>query len=156
MKNASWSLSPYFKPLTFGAMFDILFNISSLTFPGISFEVSKGLCNTGMSRENVIMGVGDESVLIIGASHYSCYSGHVAIGKPMLTREERDDFVLFEIFGIENGGSGESVGDSVMRAFDIGYLHSIVGELDTPSCMTVGQVLRLFKELEAYMVGINC
>src|SRR5882762_5475716 len=117
MKNASGSLSPYFKPLAFGAMFDILFNISGLTFPGMSFKVSKGLCNTGVTRENVIMGIGDESVLIIGASHYSCYSGHVAIGKPMLTREECDDFVLFEIFWIENGGSGESIGNCVVRAF---------------------------------------
>src|SRR6267378_1291775 len=117
MKNTSGSLSPYFKPLAFRATFDILFNISGLTFPGASFEVSKGLCNTGVSRENVIMGVGDELAAVIGASHHSCYSGHVAIGKPMLTREERDDFVLFEILWIENGRSGESVGDCVVRAF---------------------------------------
>src|SRR6267143_1875387 len=120
MENASRSLSPYFKPLAFGATFDILFNISGLTFPGVSFEVSKGLCNTGVSRENVIMGVGDELAAVIGASHHSCYSGHVAIGKPMLTREERDDFVLFEIFGIENGRLGEGIGDGIVRAFDIG------------------------------------
>src|SRR6267143_1136681 len=137
MKNASGSLSPYFKLLAFGAMFDILFNISGLTFPGMSFEVSKGLCNTGVARENVIMCIGDEPNLVIGAGHDSCYSGHIAIGKPMLTREEHDDLVLFEIFGIENGGSGESVGDGVMRAFDIGDLNSVIGELNTPSCMTV-------------------
>src|SRR5882762_3681168 len=132
MENSSRSLSSYFKPLAFRTTFDILFNISSLTFPGMSFEVSKGLCYTGMSRKNVIMGFGDELFSIIGANHYSCYSGHVAIQKPMLTWEERDDFILFEIFWVENGGSGESVGDSVMRAFDIGYLHSIVGELNAP------------------------
>src|SRR6267378_1257506 len=101
MKNASRSLSPYFKPSAFGATFDILFNISGLTFPEMSFEVSKGLCYTGVARENVIMGVGDESVLIIGAGHYSCYSGHIAIRKPMLAWKEHDDFILFEIFGIE-------------------------------------------------------
>src|SRR6267378_8048388 len=111
MKNASRSLSPYFKPLAFGATFDILFNISGLTFPGMSFEVSKGLCNTGVTRENVTMGVGDELVLIIGASHYSCYSGHVTIGKPMLTREECDDFVFLEIFWVKNGGSRKSISD---------------------------------------------
>src|SRR5882762_5062292 len=105
MENSSRSLSPYFKPLAFGAMFDILFNISGLTFPGMSFEVSKGLCNTGVTRENVTMSISDESALIIGASHNSHYRGHIAIGKPILTREERDDFVSFEIFGIENRGS---------------------------------------------------
>ena len=94
MENASRSLSPYFKPLAFRATFDILFNISGLTFPTMSFEVSKGLCNTGVSRENVIMCLDDESVLIIGVGHDSHYSCHVAIGKPMLTREERDDFIL--------------------------------------------------------------
>ena len=127
MKNASRSLSPYFKLLAFRAMFDILFNISGLTFPGVSFEVSKGLCNTGVTRENVTMSIGDESALIIGASHYSCYSGHVAIRKPMFARKERDDFVSLEIFGIENRGSGEGIGDSIMRAFDIGDLNSIIG-----------------------------
>src|SRR6267143_3533488 len=126
MKNASGSLSPYFKLLAFGAMFDILFNISGLTFPGMSFEVSKGLCNTGVARENVIMCVGDELILVIGTGHNSCYSGHIAIGKPMLTGEERDDFILFEIFWIENGGSGEGVGDCVVRAFNIGDLDSVV------------------------------
>jgi len=49
MENSSRSLSPYFKPLAFRATFDILFNISGLTFPGMSFEVSKGLCNTGVT-----------------------------------------------------------------------------------------------------------
>src|SRR5882762_5562308 len=130
MKNASGSLSPYFKPLAFGATFDILFNISGLTFPGMSFEVSKGLCNTGVARENVTMGIGDELVLVIGASHNPCYSGHVAIGKPMFAWEERDDFVSLEIFWIENGRSGESVGDGVMRAFDVGDLDLIIGKLD--------------------------
>src|SRR6267378_501288 len=137
MENSSRLLLPYFKPLAFGATFDILFNISSLTFPGMSFEISKGLCNTAVARENVIMCVGNELTLVIGAGHDSHYSGQVAIGKPMLTREERDDFVLFEIFWIENGGSGEGVGNGVMRAFDIGDLNSVIGELDTPSCMTV-------------------
>src|SRR5882762_3478848 len=136
MKNASGSLSPYFKPLAFRATFDILFNISSLTFPAMSFEVSKGLCNTGVARENVIMGVGNELVPVIRASHYSHYGGHVAIGKPMLTREEHDDFVFFEIFWVENGGSRKSISDSIMRAFDIGDLNSVVSELDTPLCMT--------------------
>src|SRR5882762_237665 len=125
MKNALGSLSPYFKPLALGAMFDILFNISGLTFPGVSFEVSKGLCNTGVAREDVIMSIGDELILIIGASHYPCYSGHVAIGKPMLTREECDDFVFLEIFWVENGGSGKSISDSIMRAFDIGDLNPV-------------------------------
>src|SRR6267378_24396 len=137
MENSSRLLSPYFKPLAFGATFDILFNISGLTFPGMSFEVSKGLCDTGVAREDVIMGIGDELVLIIGASHDPCYSGDVAIGKPMLTREERDDFVLFEIFRIENGGSRESIGDSVVRAFDIGNLNSVVSKLNALSCMLV-------------------
>ena len=137
MENASRLLSPYFKPLTFRATFDILFNISGLTFPGVSFKVSKGLCYSGVAREDVIMGIGDESVPIIGASHYSCYSCHVAIGKPMLAREERNDFVFSEVFWIEDGRSGESVGDGVVRAFDIGNLNSIIGELDTPSCMAV-------------------
>ena len=102
------------------------------------------------------MGIGDESVLIIGADHYSRYSGHIAIRKPMLTWEERDDFVFFEIFGIENGGLRESIGDSVMRAFDIGDLNSVVGELDTPSCMTVGQVLRFLEELETDVISVYC
>src|SRR5882762_7481935 len=106
MENSSRSLSPYFKPLAFGATFDILFNISGLSFPGMSFEVSKGLCNTGVSRENVIMCVGDELVLVIGADHDSCYGGHISIGKPMLAWKECDDFILFEIFGIENGRPG--------------------------------------------------
>src|SRR5882762_922661 len=119
MENSSRSLSPYFKPLAFRATFDILFNISSLTFPGISFKVSKGLCNTGVTREDVIMGIGDELSLVIGAGHNPCYSGHIAIGKPMLMREERDDFILLEIFRIENGGTRESVGYSIVRAFDI-------------------------------------
>src|SRR5882762_3346269 len=154
MKNALGSLSPYFKPLAFGATFDILFNISGLTFPGMSFEVSKGLCNTGVARENVTMGISDELVLVIGASHYSCYSGHIAIGKPMLAWEERDDFVSFEIFGIKNRGSGKGVGDSIMRAFDIGNLNSIISKLDAPSCMAVRQVLRFFEELEANVVGV--
>src|SRR6267143_2821515 len=127
MKNTSRSLSPYFKSLAFGATFDILFNISGLTLPGVSFEVSKGLCNTGVTRKNVTMGISDESVLIIGASHYSCYSCHVAIGKPMLAREERNDFVFPEIFWVENGRSRKSIGDSIMRAFDIGDLNSIIG-----------------------------
>src|SRR6267378_2974296 len=117
VKNASRSLSPYFKPLAFRATFDILFNISGLTFPTMSFKVSKGLCNTGVSRENVTMGIGDESALVIRASHYSCYSGCVAIRKPMFTRKKHDDFILFEIFGIKNGRSGESIGDGIMRAF---------------------------------------
>jgi len=154
MKNTLGSLSPYFKPLAFGAMFDILFNISDLTFPILSFKVSKGLCNTGMSQENVTMSIGDESSSIIGASHYSCYSGHVAIRKPMFTWKKRDDFIPFEIFGIEDRGSGEGVGYSVVRAFDIGDLNSVVGELDAPSCMTVGQVLRFFEELETNVVGV--
>jgi len=34
-------VAPYFKPLPFGATFDKLFNISGLTFPGMSDEVSK-------------------------------------------------------------------------------------------------------------------
>src|SRR5882762_11496648 len=106
MKNTSRSLSPYFKLLAFGAMFNVLFNISGLTFPTVSFEVLKGLCNTGVSRENVVMSLSNESVLIIGGSHYSHYGGHISIGKPMLTRKECDDFVLFEIFGIEDGRSG--------------------------------------------------
>jgi len=72
------------------------------------------------------MGIGDESVLIIGADHYSCYGGHISIRKPMLTREEHDDFLPFEIFWVENGRSGESVSDGVMRAFDIGNLNSII------------------------------
>src|SRR5882762_8473616 len=148
MKNASGSLSPYFKPLAFRTTFDILFNISGLTFPGISFKVSKGLCNTRMSREDVIMGIGNESISIIGACHYPCYGGHVAIGKPMLAWEERDDFILFEIFWIENGRSGESIGDGIVRAFDIGDLNSVVSELDTPSCMSVRQVLWFFEKLE--------
>jgi len=84
------------------------------------------------------MGISDELVLIIGASHDSCYGGHVAIGKPMLAWKEHDDFILFEVFWIENGRSGESVGDCVVRAFNIGDLNTIIGELDTPSCMTVG------------------
>src|SRR5882762_9737956 len=154
MKNALGSLSPYFKPLAFGATFDILFNISGLTFPGMSFEVSKGLCNTGVARENVIMCIGDEPNLVIGAGHDPCYSGHITIGKPMLTRKERDDFVLFEIFGIENGGSGEGIGDSIVRAFDIGDLDSVIGKLDTPLCMAVRQVLRLFEKLETDVVGV--
>ena len=155
MKNASGSLSPYFKPLAFGATFDILFNISGFTFPGMSFEVSKGLCNTGVARKDVIVGIGDELSLFIGADHHPSYSGHVAIGKPMLTREERDDFILFEIFRIENRGSGESIGDSVMRAFNIGDLNSIIGKLNAPSCMMVGQVLRFFEELETNMVSVD-
>src|SRR5882762_8488538 len=118
MKNTSGSLLPYFKPLAFRAMFDILFNISSLTFPRVSFEVSKGLCNTGVSRENVVMHVGDESVLIIGVGHYSCYGGHISIGKPMLTREECYDSVFLENLWVKNGRSGESVGNGIMRAFD--------------------------------------
>ena len=154
MENSLRSLSPYFKPLAFGATFDILFNISGLTFPGMSFEVSKSLCNTGVTQENVTMGVGNESVLIIGASHYSCYGSHVAIGKPMLTREEHDDFVLFEIFWIEDGRSGEGIGDCIVRAFDIGDLNSVISELDTPSCMTVGQVLRFFEELETNVISV--
>ena len=137
MKNTSGSLSSYFKPLAFGATFDILFNISGLTFPGISFKASKGLCNTGVAREDVIMGIGDELALVIGAGHNPCYSGHIAIGKPMLTREERDDFVLFEIFGIENRRSGESISNSIMKALYIGDLNPIVGKLNTPLCMSI-------------------
>src|SRR6267143_4321106 len=113
MKNTSRSLSPYFKSLAFGATFDILFNISGLTFPGVSFKVSKGLCNTGVAREDVTMRIGNELILITGASHYPHYSGHVAIGKPMFTWKKRDDLISFEIFGIKNGGSGESISDSI-------------------------------------------
>src|SRR6267143_960564 len=100
------------------------------------------------------MSVGDESALIIGACHYSRYGGHISIGKPMLAWKEHDDFILFEIFWIENGRSGESIGDCIVRAFDIGDLNSVVGELNTPSCMLVGQVLRLFEELETNVVSV--
>jgi len=52
------------------------------------------------------------------------------------------------------GDLEESVGDCVVRSFDISNLNTIVGELDTPSCMAVGQVLRFFKELETDVIGV--
>jgi len=47
--------------------------------------------------------------------------------------------ILFEVFRIENGRSGESVGNCVVRAFDVGNLYPVIGKLNTLSRMVVGQ-----------------
>jgi len=100
------------------------------------------------------MGIGDELVSVIGADHYPCDGGHIAVGKPMLLGRSVMTLSFFEIFGSRMGDLERASAIVLWRAFDIGDLYSVIGKLDAPSCMAVKKVLWLFEELETDMVGV--
>jgi len=57
-----------FKPLAFGATFDILFNISGFTFPGMSFEVSRVCAIPGCPERMCITATPNLDVILVVTS----------------------------------------------------------------------------------------
>jgi hypothetical protein len=155
MENSARPVPSDFEPLTLGAAFDVLFYITRFSCPRVTFKVTEGLGNTGMARKNVIMSGFDVLMAIRSVYDDSSDGLYVSVWEPNILGEEGDDLILFKVFWIENGGAGEGIGNCVVRAFDVGDFHMEVGELYTPSGVTIGEVLGFFEELKADVICVH-